>query len=99
MRSAENHRQRGPVRLLVGEGESRQGPKSADMLTSAFVESTRAPRAAAAGYPGQDDGRLLAVDSERPVQGPAMTKASVGLLEADARVRGKPIARPPGRGR
>ena len=37
--------------LLLGEGESRQGPSGTDMLTSAFAESTRAPRPAAAAYP------------------------------------------------
>jgi hypothetical protein len=37
---------------------------------------------------------MLSVDSERPAQGPEMTKASVGLVEADARVRGKAITRP-----
>src|ERR1019366_7251997 len=66
VRSAENHRQRGPVRLLVGEGESRQGPTGTDRLTSAFAESTRAPRPAAAAYPGPDGGRLLAVERMRP---------------------------------
>jgi hypothetical protein len=63
--------------MLVGEGESLRGPKSADMLTSAFVESTRAPRAAAAAYPGQDDGRLLAVAGERPAHAPGIFKAIV----------------------
>jgi hypothetical protein len=32
------------ARSVLGEGESRQGPKSADMLTSAFVESECPPR-------------------------------------------------------
>jgi hypothetical protein len=74
----------------MGEGESRQRPPGAGMLTSAFAESTRAPRPAAAAYAGQDDGRLLAVDSERPAQGPEMTK-DVGLAVADARMRGEAI--------
>jgi hypothetical protein len=38
----------GGGRLLMGEGESRQDPAGTDMLTSAFAESTRAPRPAAA---------------------------------------------------
>jgi hypothetical protein len=53
----------GPRRSLVGEGESGQGPTGTDMLTSAFAESTRAPRPAAAAYPGPDHGRLLAVEA------------------------------------
>ena len=53
--------------LLLGEGESRQGPTGTDMLTSAFAESTRAPRPAAAAYPGPEDGRLLAVERMRLV--------------------------------
>jgi hypothetical protein len=39
------------ARSDLGEGESRQGPSGTDMLTSAFAESTRAPRLAAAAYP------------------------------------------------
>jgi hypothetical protein len=35
---------------------------------------------------------MLPVDSERPVQRPEMTNASVGLVRPDPRVRGKPIA-------
>jgi hypothetical protein len=38
------------------------------MLTSAFAESTRPPRPAAAAYPGPDDGRLLAVGGKRPAE-------------------------------
>jgi hypothetical protein len=77
--------------LPLGESESRQGPTGTDMLTSAFAESTRAPRPAAAAYPGPDGGRLLAVDSERPTQAAEMTKASAGVVEAGVRMRGKRI--------
>jgi hypothetical protein len=83
--------------MLLGGSESRQGPTGTDMLTSAFAESTRAPRPAAAGYPGPcqgpDDGRLLAVDSKRPAQAAEMTEASAGVVEADARLRGNAHAR------
>ena len=75
-------------RSLVGEGDSRQGPTGTDMLTSAFAESTRARRPAAAAYPGPDGGRLLAVGSERSLQPAEMTKASAGVVEAGARMRG-----------
>jgi hypothetical protein len=79
--------------MLLGGSESRQGPTGTDMLTSAFAESTRAPRPAAAGYPGPcqgpDHGRLLAVDLERPASAPKMTKATAGVVEADAPLRGK----------
>jgi hypothetical protein len=81
----------------LGEGESRQGPTGTDMLTSAFAESTRAPRPAAAAYPGPcqgpDDGCLLAVDTERPAHAAEMTKGSAGIVDADARMRGNPTAR------
>jgi hypothetical protein len=53
------------TRSRLGEGESRKGP-AGTMLTSAFAESTRARRSAAAAYPGADGGRLLAVDGMRP---------------------------------
>src|ERR1019366_9092020 len=42
---------------------------------------------------GAGSRRSRSVDSERPPQGPEMTKASVGLVEADARVRGEASAR------
>jgi len=46
-----------------------------------------------------DDGRLLAVGSERPLQAAEMTKASAGVVEAGARMRGKPLVRRPARWR
>ena len=61
------------------------------MLTSAFAECTRAPRRRLPSFPGPDDGRLLAVDSERPTQAAEMTKASAGVVEAGARMRGKAV--------
>jgi hypothetical protein len=51
------------------------------MLTSAFAESTREPRPAAAAYADPDHGLLIAADSERPAQATETTKASVGVVE------------------
>src|ERR1019366_268743 len=45
-------------------------------------------------FPGPDDGRLLAVDSERPAQAAEMTKATAGLIVADASMRDQAQAPP-----
>ena len=47
-------------------------------------EARRLPRAR-----GPDGARLLAVGSERPLQAAEMTKASAGVVEAGARMRGE----------
>jgi len=61
------------------------------VLTSAFATSTRALRPAAASFAGPDDGRLLAVDSERPTLN--VGKRASTLTGADAPMRGKAQAR------
>src|ERR1035441_5554178 len=84
--------QRRLVRSVLGDSASQPPPDGAEDRTSAFRESTRPRRHAVAVGAGAGCGRLLSVDSERPVQGPEMTKASVGLVQADARVRGQASA-------
>jgi hypothetical protein len=59
----------------VGRRREPPGPTGTEMLTSAFAESTRARRSAAAAYPGSDGGRLLAVDRKRPDEGAREGKA------------------------
>jgi hypothetical protein len=73
----------GARRSLCREGRGHQGPTGTDMLTRASAGSRRARRSAAAAYPGPDGGRLLAVGSERPAQGPEMAKASVGRVQVE----------------
>ncbi len=86
-------RLKGTTLLSLGEGESRQRPPGIGILTSAFAESRRAPRPAAAAYADPDDGRVLAVDSERQDRCGGVAKACVGQVCAEARIRGKHATR------
>jgi len=81
------------ARLQLGDTASEQSPDDADIRTCAFPESARAPRHGVAVGTRSGCGRLLSVDPERPVQAAVMTKASVDLVDADARVRGQALAR------
>jgi hypothetical protein len=66
-------------RLLLGDSASGQGPTGTDMLTSAFAESTRAPRRRLPSFPGPDHGRLLAVGCERLEEAVGRPKRALAL--------------------
>ena len=68
LQDPQSRRSRRSRLLLLGEGESRQRPPGTGMLTSAFAESIRSRRPAAAAHAGPDDGRLLAVGGKRPAR-------------------------------
>jgi hypothetical protein len=65
------------------------------MLTSALAERTRAPRPAAAAYPGPDDGRLLAVERLGLLDRELLAKAYVRVTRAADWITPKDEARAP----
>jgi hypothetical protein len=83
-------RRRRSTSAALRHGEMRRVPRA----PARALRAKRAPETKPSPLrQGAGSRRSRSVDSERPAQGPEMTKASVGLVEADARVRGVAGAR------